>query len=281
MAIPLSSAATRAGRFWQALQVLLFTKQTTRFIGTLLLLLCASLAWAEPAATVVSLVGTVAAQSPGGKVRILCQDATLSAQDTVTTQRDSYVRLLFSDGGQITLRPQTALRLDSYHYDTVKPAQDNLVFNLLKGGMRAVSGLIGHRGNPDAYKAQAGVATIGIRGTRYGLLLCNDNCQSLLAESLTPDDADKTKEKDKKHITSTLGNGLYLDVTAGEIVVSNDAGSRDYTVGQYGRVDSGNTLPALLAQDPGLNQLLPAAMDNSPDLGNLPGIHQGAACVIR
>jgi hypothetical protein len=257
----------------------------TKFITALCLLLCASFAWAEPAsepaATVVSLVGTVAAQAPGGKVRILCQDATLAAQDTVTTQRGSYVRLRFSDGGQITLRPQTALRLDSYHYDTAKPAQDNLVFNLLKGGMRAVSGLIGHRGNPDAYKAQAGVATIGIRGTRYGLLLCNDNCQSLLADSLAPDEADKNKEKDKKHVTSTLGNGLYLDVTAGEIVVSNDAGSRDYTVGQYGRVNNGNTLPALLAQDPGLNQLLPASMDSSPDLGNLPGIHQGAACVIR
>ncbi len=251
----------------------------TRFIGTLLLLLCASLAWAEPAATVVSLVGTVAAQSPGGKVRILCQDATLSTQDTVTTQRDSYVRLRFSDGGQITLRPQTALRVDSYHYDAAKPAQDTLVFNLLKGGMRAISGLIGHRGNPDAYKAQAGVATIGIRGTRYGLLLCNDNCQSLLADSVTP--ADDQKDKDKKRTTSSLGNGLYLDVTAGEIVVSNDAGSRDFTVGQYGRVDNGNTLPALLPQDPGLNQLLPASMDTSPGLGNLPGIHQGAACVIR
>ena len=252
----------------------------TRLIGTLLLLLCAMPSWAGlPAATVISLVGTVAAQSPGGKIRILCQNATLSAQDTVTTQRDSYVRLRFSDGGQITLRPQTALRVDSYHYDAAKPAQDTLVFNLLKGGMRAISGLIGHRGNPDAYKAQAGVATIGIRGTRYGLLLCNDNCQGLLADSTAS--SDDKNDKDKKPTTSSLGNGLYLDVTAGEIVVSNEAGSRDFTVGQYGRVDNGSTLPALLPQDPGLNQLLPDNLDSSPGLGSLPGIRPGAACIAR
>ena len=256
-----------------------------RFFGAALCLLSLSTYASTPAATVVSLVGTVSAQMPDKSLRILCEGATLGAQETIATQKKSYVRLRFSDGGQITLRPQTSLRLDTYHYDEAKPAQDSIAFNLLKGGMRAISGLIGHRGNRDAYKAQAGVATIGIRGTRYGLLLCQDNCQGLLTASTSTDDAkedpDKKQDPDKKSHTSSLGNGLYLEVSAGEIAVSNDAGERDYRVGQYGYVGTLNALPALLPQDPGLNQALPATLDSGLSLGNLPGIGQEGACIAH
>lgn len=251
----------------------------TRFFCAAVLLLSLSAYANTPAATVVSLAGTVSAQLPDRTIRILCEGATLAAQETITTQKKSYVRLRFSDGGQITLRPQTSLRLDTYHYDEAKPAQDSITFNLLKGGMRAISGLIGHRGNRDAYKAQAGVATIGIRGTRYGLLLCQDNCQGLLTDSTADEDAQQ--DPDKKHRASSLGNGLYLDVAAGEIVVSNDAGARDYRVGQYGYVGTLNALPALLPQDPGLNQALPVSLDSGLSLHNLPGIGQDGACIAH
>lgn len=249
------------------------------FFGAVLCLFSLSAYASTPAATVVSLVGTVSAQMPDKTMRILCEGATLGAQETITTQKKSYIRLRFSDGGQITLRPQTSLRLDTYHYDEAKPAQDGIAFNLLKGGMRAISGLIGHRGNRDAYKAQAGVATIGIRGTRYGLLLCQDNCQGLLTGSTSADDA--KQDPDKKPHASSLGNGLYLEVSAGEIVVSNDAGERDYHVGQYGYVGTLNALPALLPQDPGLDRALPATLDSGLSLGSLPGIGQEGACIAH
>ena len=230
---------------------------------------------AKPAAIVVSLVGTVWAQIPGRRIRILTEDAALSAQETVTTQQKSYARLRFSDGGQITLRPETSLRIDAYHFNKNKPAKDNLVFSLLKGGMRAISGLIGHRGNRNAYRARAGAAVIGIRGTHYGLLLCDDNCQGLLVHSSAT--ASKGSRADKQH-ESSPSNGLYLEVLAGRIVVNNKAGARDYVAGQYGYVRSKHALPVQLSRDPGLQQALPANMGG---MRHMPGLRKGEACVAR
>ncbi len=52
------------------------------------------------------------------------------------------------------------------------------MLRLLKGGFRTVSGLIGKRGNADAYKLRAATATIGIRGTDFSTRLCaTKDCQ--------------------------------------------------------------------------------------------------------
>lgn len=48
-------------------------------------------------------------------------------------------------------------------------------FRLVKGGFRSVSGLIG-KVNQDDYRVSTPVATIGIRGTRYGVRLCQGEC---------------------------------------------------------------------------------------------------------
>lgn len=72
----------------------------------------------------------------------------------------------------MTLRPQSNLKIETYQFNQESPAADNAVFRLLKGGFRTVTGLIGKRGNPDAYKLNAAGATIGIRGTDFSSRLC-------------------------------------------------------------------------------------------------------------
>ena len=63
--------------------------------------------------------------------------------DVVVTSYNAYVRLKFTDGGEVTLRPNTQLRIERYHYEPTKPQEDSLVFGLLKGGLRTITGLIG------------------------------------------------------------------------------------------------------------------------------------------
>lgn len=209
------------------------------------------------AAVVTHLSGTVSAQQADGAVRLLSQTSEVDAGDKITTEQNSFARLKFTDGGEITLRPGTTVSIDSYRFTENAPEEDNLFFSMLKGGLRTITGLIGKRGKQDAYRNSTAVATIGIRGTEYGSLLCRQDCGKL------PD-------------------GQYIDVKQGRINVSNKAGSLDVEVGQYAYVRDGDTAPLLLPADPGLPEF------NEEDLvgngmgtfstGVIPG---GAGCFVN
>jgi hypothetical protein len=87
------------------------------------------------------------------------------------------VRLRFTDGGETVIRPESSLQVQDYYFNQEEPQQDSLVLRLLKGGLRAVTGYVGKRGNQDAYKMQISTATIGIRGTDYSARLCAQDCK--------------------------------------------------------------------------------------------------------
>jgi hypothetical protein len=209
------------------------------------------------AATVTNLNGTVSARKADGSMRLLSQQSEVDAGESITTEKNSFARLKFSDGGEITLRPETTIAIDSYRFEADKPEQDNLFFTMVKGGLRTITGLVGKRGNRDAYRNKTAIATIGIRGTDYGSLLCDSNCGKL------PD-------------------GQYIDVKQGKINVVNTAGNLDVEVGQFAYVKDANTAPVLLPGDPGLPEF-----DEDDTVGNGLGtfdtglIPGGAGCVVN
>ncbi len=130
----------------------------------------AALAWplaAAAQATVQFLSGTLHVQRADGSVKLLAEKSDLKVGDVVSTERDSYAQVKFTDGGQLTLRPQTQVKIDGYAFSESEPQKDNYAVSLLKGGFRAISGLIGKRGNRDAYRMRTATATVGIRGTDY------------------------------------------------------------------------------------------------------------------
>ena len=77
------------------------------------------------------------------------------------------------------LRPNTQLKIEAYSYDERQPQSDNVLISLLKGGMRSVTGLLGRR-NPGNFRVATPSATIGIRGTHFGALVCNNDCQNII-----------------------------------------------------------------------------------------------------
>lgn len=231
-------------------------------------------AWAAgEAAVVVSMVGTVSAQKPDGKVRVLTRDSVLMSDEIVMTEKGSTVRLRFTDGSMTSLRPASRLVIETYHFDEGAPDKDSIVLNLIKGGMRALSGLISKRGNQDAYRVKSFDGTIGIRGTDYALLLCEKaegeqggNCTGLeVPEGLLSNGAP--------------AEGLYLTVFEGAILLANNASETIFPVGKSAYVRNANTAPVDLPRDPGLVREFPA-------FGNLPGVMNpfgGAqeACLVR
>ena len=122
-------------------------------------------ALAAAAGEVVNLSGTLSVQRPDGAVLVLGQKSEVQPGDVLTTQKDSYAQINFSDGSSTTLRPNSQMRLEAYQFVKEKPEADSAFFRLLKGGMRTVTGLVGKRGNQDAYRIGTSTATIGIRGS--------------------------------------------------------------------------------------------------------------------
>jgi len=127
-------------------------------------MLLAAAAYAN-SGNVSQLSGTLSVKKPDGSMRILSQKSEIQSGDTLNTQKDSYAQIKFADGAQITLKPNTSVKIEAFNFVESEPQKDSFLYSLVKGGLRAVSGLVGKRGDAEAYKMETATATIGIRGT--------------------------------------------------------------------------------------------------------------------
>lgn len=200
---------------------------------------------AATAGVVVNMDGSVVAKGTDELLRSLALGSKVLSGDVLFTGKDSHARIKFSDGGVMMLKPHAQFKIDNFSFDEKQPKEDHAVFTLIKGGMRAVSGLIGHRGDADSYAVKTRAATIGIRGTDYGLQLCKEDC----ADIPTPDGI-------------PLEDGLHVDVTHGEVLVKNAAGSMSVRAGEFSFVrDSETPVPPVeIPASRGTSVELPAAM---------------------
>jgi hypothetical protein len=119
------------------------------------------------------LQGMATAQQAGGPVRFMANGDTVSEGDVITTTEKGFAVVAFTDGGKITLRPSTSFAIEKYAHD--EGAEYGLM-RLLKGGLRAVTGLINKR-NPGSLQFRTATATIGIRGTSFDARICTDDCR--------------------------------------------------------------------------------------------------------
>jgi hypothetical protein len=133
---------------------------------------------AEVAGQVGYMSGVLVAQRPDGTIKVMAPKSQVLEGDVLATSKNGYAQVKMNDGTQMTMRPESNLKIEAFQFKKDSPQADNAVFRLLKGGFRTVTGLIGKRGNPDAYKLHAATATIGIRGTDFTTRLCADkDCQ--------------------------------------------------------------------------------------------------------
>ena len=121
--------------------------------------------------TVTHLSGTMTSKGATGSPRLMAVKSEVNEGDLLVTENETYARVKFVDGAEVVLRPGTQLRVASYSFQESKPQNDSAFFSLLKGGLRAVTGLLGKR-SQDKVGFTTNTATIGIRGTHFGALLC-------------------------------------------------------------------------------------------------------------
>lgn len=195
---------------------------------------------AQEIGTVTHLSGPLFATTENGVKKILAPRSEINSGDTLMTAEKTYARIKFVDEGEVTLRPNTQFKIENFNYQAQKPEEGNAFFNLIKGGLRAISGVIG-KINRNKYRMTAVSATIGIRGTNYGLNFCQGgSCGADIAD------------------------GLYIDVKNGAVEVTNTAGTQQVNAGQFSYVQNQNSPPAILQKSPRIKFMPPAEFNKKP-----------------
>lgn len=211
-----------------------------------LLLFCvASLGWAaQVAGTIVQLSGPLMARKADGAVRVLSMKSEVESGDTLVTEKNTYAMVKFIDNSEITLKPSTIFKVENFSYDAGKPDGDNASFNLLKGGLRSVTGLLGKR-NKEKFSMKTPSATIGIRGTTF------------IGEIV-----DTTMRK-----PGGRAPGLYVQVLDGRIVLTNESGNVLVSAGQFGMAPIITVLPPPPPPPP-----TTAPINKDKQVGPVPGV---------
>lgn len=122
---------------------------------------CASVnAQTLPVAEVEYVRGIAFVQQANASPRIMGKGSKLDEGDKISTSEGSLAIMKLQDGTRMTVRPSTELVLTQFKYDA-KATDNSMVLNLLRGGLRAITGLVNKNGSGTA-RIQTNTATIGI-----------------------------------------------------------------------------------------------------------------------
>ena len=152
-----------------------------------------------------------------GVRRELKKDSQVYTGETIITNENP-LQIQFTDGGLTTLRPNTEFFIKSYLWEGGANGKEEGFFELIKGGLRTITGAIGKK-DRKKYQMMTPVAVIGIRGTDYSIRYCAEDCT-----------------EEEKEAAAT--DGLIGSVHSGRIEVSNEGGKRVFKRKNYFRVAS-------------------------------------------
>ena len=134
--------------------------------GALLLLFTCLVSAQDMSATATSVRGTVSATSDNGEVRNVSRGDQIYSGDLIETSTRSRIRMAFTDGGSYVLKENTSFEIDEYVFNGQEDGTEKATFQLLKGTVEALSGLIGKTNN-DNFRLDTPLAAIGLRGTEF------------------------------------------------------------------------------------------------------------------
>jgi hypothetical protein len=202
-------------------------------VGTALLAAAASAQAAEIIGRVLVAVGEVRAVRAGREIPLQAT-SPIEAGDRVRTGSASNTQIRLTDESIVALRPETDFAFTDYRYTGRDDGSERAFFRLLKGGLRTITGLVGRR-NHQNYRLETATATIGIRGTHYVVVLCEQSCFN----------ADGSRAPD-----GLYGNATGFSFGTNQVSAANKTGERVFGVNQPFHVPDINSEPRRLIAPP-------------------------------
>ncbi|PHV09865.1 FecR family protein [Chitinimonas sp. BJB300] len=198
----------------------------SKLVQSLIAFLLAAAALA--AANVTAARGQITVTGRDGSSKPLDSGARVEAGSKIVTGSNGFAILRFDDGQVIALEKNTDFTIDQFRFNRAQPEEGNAFFSMLRGSLRAVTGLIGQQ-NKAAFRLNTPTATIGIRGSDW--------------------------------MAALQGNNLYTGVNSGGIVVNNSANQLLVNAGQYSMTAGAGT-----SQLVSLSQLPAGVFGSLPNL---------------
>lgn len=110
--------------------------------------------------------GEVSLVDAAGRKSALRKGQDVNEGDTVLSGPGGSAQLKMIDGAIVAVRPGTEVKVIDYVFNDAEDGKESASFSLVKGGLRAITGVIG-KTNKDRVKIATPTATIGIRGTDH------------------------------------------------------------------------------------------------------------------
>ncbi len=166
--------------------------------------------------------GKVQATNSAGQSRDLQKGDAVHESDTVTTGKNASAQIRMRDGGMIAVRPDSQLKFDSFVFMGKEDGTERSFLSLLKGGLRAITGLIGQKNKPN-YRIDTVASTIGIRGTDHEVYVVVPGSE----------------------LATRVPVGTYNKVNVGETVMTTSQGTVNVLPNQMGFVVANDQMPLL------------------------------------
>lgn len=151
---------------------------------SLLVLACSSLAsaWAAPlpVGRIALSVGDAKRVDPAGRATPLRAGSSIVEGDRIITGGDAIAIIVFIDEGRISLRSDSELLVRQYKVDPAGQ-QSRLDFELVRGSVRQISGQAA-KAQPEQYRLNTPVASIGVRGTDFLAKASSESIETFVHE---------------------------------------------------------------------------------------------------
>lgn len=115
---------------------------------------------------VTLVIGQALAHNEKGEQRSLKRGDSVYVAETIETSAGGHVHLRFVDEGTVSLRPNSRLSIELYHYDKLQPKNSAIRFNLESGVVRSISGKATQAAH-DRFRLNTPITAIGVLGTDF------------------------------------------------------------------------------------------------------------------
>ncbi len=194
---------------------------------SVLTVVCAGEAYAA-AGQFQFVAGEVKVLNRAGVERVARKGMDVNEGDTVATTAGASAQIRMVDGGFIAVRPDSRLKVETFVFNGKQDGRERSLIMLLKGGFRAITGLIGNL-NKQNYLIRTPSATIGIRGTDHEPMFIPEPLPGVAAIGVP---------------------GTYDRVNHGAAFIKTDLGIVNINPNQVGFVAGADKVPQLLPKIP-------------------------------